>query len=57
MKKINMNLIGAISFSIWAILSGIVFVIQNKSLLGPSLAAIGAVMLWTAVILEKKSKN
>jgi len=57
MKKINMNLIGAIIFSICAILSGIVFVIQNKSLLGPSLTAIGAAFLWLAVVLEKKMKD
>jgi len=52
-----MNLIGAIIFSICAILSGIVFVIQNKSLLGPSLTAIGAAFLWLAVVLEKKMKD
>jgi len=55
MKKVN--LIGAMFFSIWTILFGILAVLGKTFILGPALTGIGAVGLWVSVAMENKKNN
>lgn len=55
MKKVN--LIGAIFFSIWTILFGILAVLGKTFIIGPVLTGIGAAGLWVSVAMENKKDD
>ena len=57
MKFLKNRLIPAIFFTIWTIIFGILFVLQDHNLIGPIMTGIAAISFWISFILEQIEKK